>query len=299
MLTDAVDEMLYTPVAPVFQQAAMRVADECGADAVLFYGSSLRTGDREGVADFYALIDDQTGRRASWRWPIVSYHEFPIAGECIRAKVARLTLAEFARAATGASTDTTIWTRFCQPARLPFTRDDAVANRVRVAIADSILTASRFAAALGPRTGTSSTYWLSLFQETYGAEFRVETKSRAHIVVANEPHHFARMLPLAWQRLGLIDVVPPEEDAELEPEMSDTMRRHWLRRWRTRKKLGKPLNIIRLFRAAFTFEGATRYALWKIERHSGVRIAATPWRERHPVLAAPGVLFQLWRRKRS
>jgi hypothetical protein len=53
--------------------------------------------------------------------------------------------------------------------------------------------------------------------------------------------------------------------------------------------------MLRLLKAAWTFEGATRYALWKIERHSGVHIPLTPWRERHPVLAAPGVLFRLWR----
>jgi hypothetical protein len=53
--------------------------------------------------------------------------------------------------------------------------------------------------------------------------------------------------------------------------------------------------MLRLLKAAWTFDGATRYALWKIERHSGVHIPLTPWRERHPVLAAPGVLYRLWR----
>jgi hypothetical protein len=63
--------------------------------------------------------------------------------------------------------------------------------------------------------------------------------------------------------------------------------------------LGKPLNALRLIKAAFTFEGAARYALWKIERHSGLRLALTPWRERHPILAAPGVLLRLWQARRA
>ena len=70
-------------------------------------------------------------------------------------------------------------------------------------------------------------------------------------------------------------------------------------RWARRRRLGKPINLLRLVRAASTFEGASRYAAWKIERHTGVPVEITPWRERHPVLAAPGVLFSVWRRRRA
>ena len=41
------------------------------------------------------------------------------------------------------------------------------------------------------------------------------------------------------------------------------------------------------------------YAAWKIERHTGIPIKLTPWRERHPLLAAPGVLWSLWRARRK
>jgi len=63
--------------------------------------------------------------------------------------------------------------------------------------------------------------------------------------------------------------------------------------------MGKPYNVLRLVKASTTFEGAARYAAWKIERHTGVPVDITPWRERHPVLAAPGVLWQVWRRRRA
>ena len=63
--------------------------------------------------------------------------------------------------------------------------------------------------------------------------------------------------------------------------------------------LGKLLNIARLVRAAGTFEGAARYAAWKVERHTGVTVELTPWRERHPVLAAPGVLWRVWRERKA
>ena len=52
-------------------------------------------------------------------------------------------------------------------------------------------------------------------------------------------------------------------------------------------------------RGAFTFDGAARYAAYKIERHTGVDIAVTPFRERHPFLAAPGAWLELRRRRRA
>ena len=57
--------------------------------------------------------------------------------------------------------------------------------------------------------------------------------------------------------------------------------------------LGKPLNFTRLVKASATFEGAARYAAWKIERHTGMPVEVTPFRERHPVLSAPSVLWAL------
>ena len=62
---------------------------------------------------------------------------------------------------------------------------------------------------------------------------------------------------------------------------------------------GKPLNLLRLAKASTTFDGAATYAAWKIERHTGVAIEVTPWRERHPLLAAPGVLWRVWRARHA
>jgi hypothetical protein len=59
---------------------------------------------------------------------------------------------------------------------------------------------------------------------------------------------------------------------------------------------GKALNLLRLVKAAFTFVDGPRYLVWKIERHTGAKLALTPWQLRHPVLAGPVLLFRLWRR---
>ena len=69
--------------------------------------------------------------------------------------------------------------------------------------------------------------------------------------------------------------------------------------WAKRRRMGKPLNLLRLVKASTTFEGAARYAAWKIERHTGLPLEVTPLNERFPLLAAPRVLWALWRHRRS
>jgi len=284
------------PVPAVIATAARMLEARLQGDAVLFYGSALRDPDLDGVLDFYVLHDREPGWRPfSFLWPDVSYHELAIGGITVRAKVARMALAMFERAAAGRTLDTTIWARFAQPARLVRARDAAVRARVQGAVIDAILTAARFAALLGPERGSARDYWAALFGATYGTEFRIETRKRADRILASDPYYYDAVLPEAWQRLGLIAAA---QAAPLRPEIAPLRRRRWGRRWTVRRWAGKPLNILRLVKAAWTFDGAARYALWKIERHSGVHIPLTPWRERHPVLAAPGVLFRLWRAER-
>lgn len=267
--------------------------------AVLFYGSVLRTGDLEGVMDFYVLT---TAPRSGLRglagrvlWPDVSYHEFEADGRVYRAKVASMTLTQFQRAATGSGVDTTIWTRFVQPCALVWTASAEIAAQVRQSVAHAAVTAARFAAVVGPERGPPHAFWTALFRQTYAAEFRVEASGREAQIIANAPEHFNSTLPAAWKA----GEVPYEVEAgELRPELPRAERARLLRAWRLRRTLGKPLNLARLVKAAFTFEGAGRYAAWKIERHTGVAITVTPWRERHLILSSPGVFWQLWKARR-
>ena len=71
------------------------------------------------------------------------------------------------------------------------------------------------------------------------------------------------------------------------------------RRWTLASLVGKPLNVARILKAALTFDGAARYAAYKVERHTGIEIAVTPFRERHPFLAAPGAWLELQKRRRE
>ena len=292
-LHDRVRVALARNVVPPIRAFAEKLARDAGARAALFYGSNLRSESLDGVLDFYILTPGEPERGL---WPRVSYHEYTAPdGSELRAKVATMTLAMFTVAASGELVDTTIWARFVQPSGLAWVADDAAAGQVVAAVSQAAVTAARFATALGPPAGTPDDYWRALFQATYRAEFRIEKPGRENDILGVNREHFAGLLPLALAAGGIAfardgDVITPRLSAETRASLR--------RRWGLRRRLGKFYGVARLVRASTTFEGAARYAAWKVERHTGVPVVVTPWVERHPVLAAPGVLWRVWRARR-
>ena len=291
-LTERIETALAAPVDPAVARFAADLAQDAGAAAVLFYGSNLRTGSLDGVLDFYLLMP---GPQRDRIWPRVSYHERESGGQNLRAKVAAMSLTTFAEAAAGKRGDTTIWARFVQPSALVWRMDETVRGVVVEAVAAAACTAARLAAALGPESGTAEEYWRALFRATYKAELRVEKPGREDSILSVNHDHFAGLLPLA---LSAQDIAYERDGARLTPHLGAAQRRKTLQWWSARRRLGKPLNLLRLVKATTTFEGAARYGAWKLERHTGFAVEMTPWREKHPLLAAPGVLFSLWRSRR-
>ena len=292
-LHDRVARQLDREVRRAVQDFAAALAGEAGALAALFYGSNLRTGVLDGVLDFYLLLPGPQRERI---WPRVSYHEREIGGAMLRAKAATMSLEQFARACRGESRDTTIWARFVQPSALVWQADGRQADAVVEAIAAAAQTAARLAVALGPPAATADEYWRCLFRATYQAEFRVEQAGREDAILSANAGHFEGLLPLALEAAG-VDFV--EREGSYVPTMTEGQRRALRRWWEVRRRLGKPLNLLRLAKATTTFEGAARYAAWKVERHTGVAIAVTPFREKHPLLAAPGALIEVLRARRG
>ena len=280
-------------VRPEIAAYAEMLADEAGASAVLFYGSNLRTGSLEGVLDFYLLLPGSVERGI---WPRVYYREWMSGGQVLRAKVATMTLATFEKAAAGETLDTTIWARFVQPSALVWHRGAESQARVVAAVEAAAVTAARLAAALGPEAAPEDAFWRALFRETYRAELRVEQSGREDTILKADPRHFAGLLATALEAGGL---KVARHGEQLRPMLSPAARARICSWWKRRRRLGKPLNIVRLMRAVRTFAGSMRYAAWKIERHTGLPIELTPWRERHPLLAAPGVLWAVWRARRQ
>ena len=292
-LAQRIGATLDRPVRAEVAAYAKRLGEEAGALAVLFYGSNLRTGSLEGVLDFYVLLPGPQRERI---WPRVSYREWDHAGERLRAKIATMSLAQFARAASGQSRDTTIWARFVQPSALVWDAGGESRPQVLEALCASATTAGRLAAAVGPVSGTPDDYWRALFRATYKAEFRVEKPGREDAILDVNADHFEGLLSLAWEAA---DIDFEHSDGALTPALSEAERRRILNWWAKRARLGKPLNLLRLAKATTTFDGAADYAAWKLHRHTGITLEVTPFRAKHPLLAAPGALVELWRRRRA
>jgi hypothetical protein len=238
-----------------------------GAAAVLFYGSNLRSGDLEGVLDFYVLTDRPRSLLDRLLPPTVMFVE----AEGLCAKVGVMPLKDFGRAMRPRALSPHLWARFCQPAVLAWVRDEAAAAQVGRALDDALWAAAWWAARLAPPGADTGTAWAILFRHTYAAELRAEGPRRPEDLMRASPR---------WPGL------PPVDDAE---------RNAARRAWRRRIPLGKALAALRLVKAAFTVQGGADYIAWKIERHTGHALGLTPWQRRHPLLAALPVLIRLRR----
>ncbi len=291
-LADRIGAALNRSLPDAVRAMALHLAGTPHAEAVLFYGSNLRTGSLDGVLDFYVLT---SGRRERGPWPRVAWIERSVEGHTLRAKCATMTLTTFDRAARGRLLDTTIWARFVQPVALAWVRDAMARKLVVDALAAAAATAGTLAAAVGPERGDERDFWNALFRATYAAELRVERPGREQAIIAAAFAHFDGLLPMAWTAAGIAF----EQDGDgFRPILSPARRMAIGRWWRARRRAGKPLNLLRLARATTTFAGAEGYAAWKIERHTGRAVTLPAAARRHPVFAAPALLAALWRARR-
>jgi hypothetical protein len=275
-------------------------------DAVLFHGSCLRRGDptaaEDPVFDFYVLVDDYRnvyqGRLAALANallpPNVFYLETPWRDRTLRAKYAVVTLGQFRRAMSARAVHSYFWARFAQPVRLAYVRDERARAAVVDALADAVITLARNTVGFLGGRFSSGELWTGAFQATYGAELRAERSDRAGLIYEADRERYDRLAAPAVQAAGFESRI--DEDGRLSVAVPEDARRRVAAAWRRRRLLGKLLSLLRLAKGAFTFTGGVDYLLWKIERHSGVRATITPWQRRHPLLAAPGLAWRLYRR---
>ncbi|MDJ0866569.1 MAG: hypothetical protein QNK03_10705 [Myxococcota bacterium] len=312
-LTRWIADELDGPVPAAIRGAAEAIRRRHrGAAAVLFYGSCLRRDTTEGVLDFYVLVDRYRPAHRSALVaalnrllpPNVFYWEDEVddAGK-LRAKYAVISTEQFARRARRASPDCRIWSRFCQPARIAWVRDEETRRAVHDAVVRATLTAADWMsswldAAGGVQRVRPAELWVRGFRETYGAELRGEKLDTVDAVYREQGERFDRLTPLALRALaahGRLRVLQLEPEIQLDgdPARLSRMRRSW----RVRRPLTKALAVLGLLKTPVTFDGWVSYALWKVERHSGVHVEVTDLQRRHPLLFGWPVLFRLIRHR--
>ena len=291
--------------------------------AVIFYGSCLRKSTDEGVLDFYAIVDDYTSAHRSATKalanalypPSVFYVEVESEKrpdsdpDILRAKYAVMSSRDLMRAASPGGLRSGIWARFCQPAVIAYARDAESRRDIHRVAAQSVLTALRCALPLLPESAgrgdelrfSAENVWQAAFAETYSNEMRPESADSVRSLYAAAPGRYERAV-----RLGL-DALRNEGDLSLVSAPSDGLfrvtlppgARHRRRlRWRARKPLAKAAYAMQLSKTAFTFgDSVVPYALWKVERHSGIRFEPTDRQRRHPLIFGWPIVFRILRER--
>jgi hypothetical protein len=277
--------------------------DRRRVQAILFYGSELdRDGQGTGVHDFYMLVDHPRaagqGRLAAALNRILPPNVVYVeargpGGTTLRAKCAIVTGRQFARAARGRATTPLIWARFAQPCRLVYARDEASAAQVHEALADAVVSFHRKLLPLVPEQVCVSELWRRGLRDTYARELRSESAARADALWTASAASLRRRTRAALPLTGWsCHMASPDEVAVQIPARRRVAARaaaSLARPW------GKAASVLRLVKAAFTFEGAVDYVTWKIERHSGVRVEPTPFQRRHPLIAAWPLVWRIYR----
>jgi hypothetical protein len=275
-------------------------------NAILFYGSCLRSGDLfDGLVDLYLIVDRYTDfytrkGRALANWllpPNVFYTEIEVTGRLVRAKYAVLSSADLSKGTSRRWFHSYLWGRFTQPTALAWSRDEAARRQIKAALATARGTFLERVLPRLPATGAVRDLWQQGLRLSYGAELRAESAGRSAELTHAALDYYAAVTresapalryPLALEGSG--------EDARYRAAVPRLDR--WLSRpaWLLRAGQGKLLSVARLLKALFTFEGGLDYIAWKLERHSGQRIEIPARVRRHPLIFVWGLFWRLYRR---
>ncbi len=259
-----------------------------GVIAVLMYGSCRRKLDAaEGLVDLLVVVDAYP-RFYPRRLLALLNHLLPpnvfyleTEGPArLRCKYAVISLDQFERRVRSRA-DHYFWARFCQPMRALSGRPEVLA-RLAAARAEAARSFARRIAPLA-ETGLAATdFWIRGLAMSYRCELRPEPPDNARRLIHHDPDY--------WQALTTLLA----DEGSLKPEQAPSP---WALRlgWRLRRVGGKLTNLARLFKATATFTDGIDYIVWKVERHSGVRIEPTDRMRRHPRLAAWGLAWRMWR----
>ena len=268
------------PVDDAVSRLATRLRERYGqrVDAILLYGSYLR-GVADAMPDVYVLLSAWPAKPRLHRWlgavlpPNV--HNLPFEnGTNGRAKVSVLTTAQLLRAVTG-DRHPYFWARFAQPCQRLHCRNREVAAQLDFVAFRSAQRLMDEAAPI-PSPNTSAAFWMAIFARTYAAEVRSEGPSKHEALYAANRDYY---------------------DQLFQARQAYATSGRGSHAWPLAQAAGKLLSSLRILKSALTFEDAVDYMLWKLERHSGVRIEATERQRRYPLLFAWPLAWRLYRLK--
>ena len=289
---------LSQPVDPrVTAMAAAIAARHPSARAVLYYGSTLRDAQLDGLMlDFYLIVADYA-QAFDTQWlaranRLLPPNVFPFEHGGLIAKYAVLSEEDFARLASSRTRNVSVWARFAQPSRLVWSAEAAASEKAIDSVmqaAPALLWAARPCL---PDRIEPLDLWRQSFALTYAAELRAERKGRAGSVVDADPDRYRAFTAPALAAAGLAAHIV-DDRLIFDRPMSPAERAQGKRAWARRRREGKALTLLRLAKASATYAGGIDYLAWKIGRHSGQPVEIKPWQRKWPILGALTLLPKL------
>ncbi|UCG72943.1 MAG: hypothetical protein JSV45_00720 [Chromatiales bacterium] len=252
---------------------------------ILFYGSSLRTGDiADSVIDLHVIIDDYR----AYGSPVLSalnrvlapnvFYLATTAGEQeLRCKYNVFGLHHLPALVATDRLAVFTWARFAQRSAVLYARDPVALSRVHALRAQAVRTFAAAVAAAGADTRDAAEFWRTALGLTFGCELRAESPRRAAELVARDLDYF-QAVTSALQ-------LPAPGAARFSARAS----------WWLRRAVGKCGSLLRLLKGGYTFDGGLDYLVWKLERHSGRQIDVPERVRRRPVLHIWGFAWRLYR----
>jgi hypothetical protein len=256
----------------------------------------LRAGtDRDGLVDCYVIVDQYKAvYQSTWlalfnKWlpPNVFYGEVDVEGHTVRMKYAILSLEDFERSVTP---------KCAQPTAVMAYVSQATRERIIAALGNAVLTFLGNVVQQMPQQFSAKDVWSAGLALSYGAELRAESTGRVETLWKSNQGYYEQLAQAALStHFPGVQVIQEKDRALYSVNQSrwDCTKNRIA--WTVRKIQGKFLSILRLMKAALTFQGGADYLIWKIERHSGVKIELTPAQRRHPIWAGLTTFWRLYR----
>lgn len=279
--------------SPALEALVKAIGERFGESlrSVLFYGAGLRDGDvdDDGLFDFIVVVDGYRRAYGGLRYailnallpPNVFYLEATNGERTVRCKYAVVSSRHLDRWTRPSCRQVWFWGRLAQPTVIAFAADEAARDEAVESLARSVRTFSEKAAPLVHDPFSPEEFWTIGLRASYRTELRAEKGGRSKAIVDTDPQRYARLTAAAAQELGWTR----QSDGRYSADIGGFARWVGRRGWQFRRWQGKTLHLVRLMKATLTFKGGVDYILWKIERHSGVRVEVSDRARRHPVLA--------------
>ena len=306
-LIEVVAQPSAQPIPRSIQAAGDFLAEKYGkaVQGILLYGSCLRAGtDQDSLVDCYVIVNQYTAVYSSaWlarlnRWlpPNVFYAEIDVEAHKVRMKYAVLSLDDFERSVTRKWFHSYFWGRFSQPTAVMACPTEVMREQIISRLGRAVVTFLENVVPQMARQFSAKDVWSIGLTLSYGAEFRAESKGRITTLWESNQTYYEQVTQAAFSShvrnvKAIQGSVPTLYDMEFSKWDCLKNKIGWI----IRKIQGKILSIFRLMKAAFTFQGGADYIIWKIERHSGVKVELTPAQRRHPIWAGLTTFWRLYR----